>query len=264
MGYSIAAEARNKLLQSAMLAFLKKHYRNAPTVFDYEGGQYASDPSDDLDYSDGDTLIGFNYNSCDPEREYIFCIVRWIAIQVSPRLYSFHNDTYDIDLDLPYSRIPYYLYDNEKVPIMFEDHPKRCDPLRDRYGCDIKPSEMKLRSLGIMSEDTKEKQIEAGRKDYETIRTEAKRLHKLWTQRNIKLFAESGAKQLAYGTALCAKKNFVDREISGGGIVRLAKDSGKPMSHPFGASAMGGDRWAADPKELARIYSDLVEDDNGG
>lgn len=259
MGYSIAAEARNVLLRDAMLAFMKRHYRNAPDVFGYEGGQYASNPETDLDYSHGDKLIGFDYNACDPEREYIFCVTRWMAIQISPRIYSFHNGTYDFDLDLPYAKIPYYLYDEEKVPIMFERHPKCHDAVRDKFGCDIEPSEMRLRSMGLFYADEKEGQISSGRKVYETIRSEIKRLNDLWKKRKIKLYDADGAKLLTYATALRAKKNFVDLETSEGNIIRLAKDSGKPMSHPFG-SAMGGDRWVGDPEKLAEIYSDLVEE----
>jgi hypothetical protein len=84
MGYTIAAHARDAHSRDLMYEFMEKNYRKSPLVF------YGKDElcysrlacGKDLSYDHNKLAIGFDYNACEPERDYIFAVVRWMALKI--------------------------------------------------------------------------------------------------------------------------------------------------------------------------------------
>lgn len=86
MGYSIGIRPRSEVLAREMLSFMSANYRSWPTVEGGGGGQYVSDPTDDLDYDRAKGAIGLNYGSVSGwEREYAYVLTRWMAIRIGKR-----------------------------------------------------------------------------------------------------------------------------------------------------------------------------------
>ncbi len=83
MGYSIAIRAENDMLLKKMIQFMEENYRNPHEIFGGEGD--FSRLSDDLSYDDDKLAYGFDYNACEPERDYIFLICRWMAIKIGQK-----------------------------------------------------------------------------------------------------------------------------------------------------------------------------------
>jgi len=82
MGYTIAAHAKNAKLQKAMLAFMEEHYRKPHEVFGGEHDYSRLDIGKDLSYDNHPRAIGFDFNACEPERDYIIDVTRWMALKV--------------------------------------------------------------------------------------------------------------------------------------------------------------------------------------
>lgn len=84
MGYTIAAHAKDAHARDLMYDFMEKNYRGSPLVF------YGKDEpcysrlarGKDLSYDHNKLAIGFDYNACEPERDYIFAVVRWMALKI--------------------------------------------------------------------------------------------------------------------------------------------------------------------------------------
>ena len=235
MGYSICVSARHPKLQKAMLKFLEKEYRGAPEVFGYDGHEYASPPMADLSYSHQKNQIGFDYNACDPEREYITSVTRWMAIRIGERDHQFHNETYDFDVDLPFGKMPFYFYDDEKSPIPLEEGTPCSNPVKDKYGCNANPDERRLIGYGLMFESERNKMADAGRKVVETMREEIARLDDLWSKRVVKMVDARGAKLLNVATAVGVTKDALELVDRHNKLIRLNKKTGKQINPSNGS-----------------------------
>ena len=112
MGYSISAPIRDIKLRDKMWSFMNEHYEEPYVLFsvEFDYSRIAkSGGSNGLSYDHGRCRIGFDYNSCAPERDYIFNVCRWISI-VSGKTKSFEG--------IP-EPVPYYIYDGyEDMPII--------------------------------------------------------------------------------------------------------------------------------------------------
>jgi len=90
VGYSITAPMASEIAKKRMLAFLEKNLRKFPELLGKPADQpvYYRGPLEDglptnesLSYDDGPCRIGFDYNCSSLEREYIWTICRWMALQ---------------------------------------------------------------------------------------------------------------------------------------------------------------------------------------
>lgn len=79
MGYSVAIRARSKKMKGILLDFMERNYRQPSELFNQEHNY--SKLTDDLSYDHGKNAVGFDYNACEPERDYIFAVCRWMAIK---------------------------------------------------------------------------------------------------------------------------------------------------------------------------------------
>jgi hypothetical protein len=122
MGYSIATKVKSEDLKLRFLGFMKTHSRRWSLVCGKEQSEWygsASDPTDDLSYEHSQDMIGFDYQSgmFDFERDYIYSVLRWMAIKVGER-----KDRMLVDEDeegvvmheFP-EPIPYYIYDGGSI-----------------------------------------------------------------------------------------------------------------------------------------------------
>jgi hypothetical protein len=230
MGYSICVSARHPKLQKAMLQFMEKEYRGAPKVFGYDGHEYASPPMEDLSYCSQPNQVGFDYNACDPEREYITSVTRWMAIKIGERDHKFHNETYNFDVDLPFNKMPFYFYDDEKSPIPMQEGTPCNNPVKDQYGCTVKIDDRRLMSLGMFFAAEKDEMVDNGREIMEVMRSEIVRLDELWSKREVRMVDASGAKLPDWATAVGVTTDaleLVDRENR---LIKLNKKTGKQIN----------------------------------
>ena len=168
MGYSIASPIRNAALRDKMMALLKKQYRKWPKVIGppWKDNHLRGPLIDDLSYHHGKKpYIGYDYNAGGAEREYGFCVVRWLAIRIGCKK----------------AGLPYYVYDGcENIPLIVGGT-KQVDghSIVDRFGVPIEtPDAHKIKGVW-------EKQFEmvlyTDREDtLDLIRSEIKRLDALW------------------------------------------------------------------------------------
>lgn len=82
MGYSIAAHARDKRSRDLMYDYLEKHYREPFKVFGGEAAYSHYATGKDLSYDHHRLAIGFDYNACEPERDYIFAVTKWMVLKI--------------------------------------------------------------------------------------------------------------------------------------------------------------------------------------
>ena len=80
MGYSIAIRCKNKELKEKMITFMEANYRGWSKIGNQQDDY--SRFSDDLSYDSGKMAIGFDYNACEPDRDYIFAVCRWMALKI--------------------------------------------------------------------------------------------------------------------------------------------------------------------------------------
>ena len=94
MGYSIAMRAENKNLQKKMIHFMKENYVLPHILFGRENdysrltdnyGSNARRGRSGLSYDNNRMAIGFDFNACEPERDYIFAVTRWMALKVGAK-----------------------------------------------------------------------------------------------------------------------------------------------------------------------------------
>jgi hypothetical protein len=176
MGYSMATPIKSPKARTRMLRFLKKHWRNWPTVIGSpKQGQYLSDPrGDHLAYDDGKCRIGFDFNAGDGERTYGWCMCAWMALKVGRRVK--HEGV----------KIPYFVYDGHETIKVIVGPPDETG--KDRYdelgvlhsGIHARPTPFLTaigrRILGRIENERK--------KDREIIRKEIERLDALWAKEN--------------------------------------------------------------------------------
>lgn len=131
MGYSVAVPVRSEKLRHKMQTFMDENFRDTtilfPKVYKYSD---ASNPTNNLAYDHGKCRIGFNFNTSGSERQYIFALTRWMALQIGRKrtLQIFRGtDTR--------ASVPYYVYDgDEACPIRLSDEWKDKAPSREDIG----------------------------------------------------------------------------------------------------------------------------------
>lgn len=141
MGYNISARARSAKLQAKMVAFMREHYRTWNAVSESKGREVEQPPSDDVSGSNG---VGFHYSAVSGlAREWIYAVVRWMALKVGTRRSRFAKDIVEPAVGGP---IPYLLYDGYQAwPIIVVSSAEEALQLpgnqryhaQDRYGAHI-------------------------------------------------------------------------------------------------------------------------------
>lgn len=84
MGYTVTAPCIDDVAKNQMMAVLNAHYRKWPLV---QGrpieNSFARGPLDnDLSYDYKPCRIGFDFNCFEGERNYIFTLLKWVALKV--------------------------------------------------------------------------------------------------------------------------------------------------------------------------------------
>lgn len=107
MGYTISTRAPNKKLQKLMADFMEKNYRPASEVFGFSAdySRFASNHYNEnstLSYDNNKLALGFDFNTCEPERDYIFAATRWMALKI--------GQTREIK---ELGKVPIYVYDGD-------------------------------------------------------------------------------------------------------------------------------------------------------
>ena len=199
MSYSVSAPMRGKKLLDEMLTFMDEHYRHYYELFnehcgkDEIDGPYSRGPlTGDLSYDHGKLNIGFDFNACDPERHYLFCIIAWMAIRSGKRrdIGRFRDDALPKeDLDkcraAGIGKIPYYLYDGrDATPVCLKGQwepivgPVTSEPSRSRYTLTeengYKHSRIMLRTIEFCPQE---------QEYYDITRRELDRISELWEAR---------------------------------------------------------------------------------
>lgn len=121
MGYSLSIRVRSDELRLRFLRFMQENFRRWSVVCGKEPSEWhgsASDPTDDLSYGGTKTSIGFNYQSgmYGFERDYIYNVIRWMAIKVGDRedQMLIEGTGSDIVVHQFTDPTPYYIYDGEE------------------------------------------------------------------------------------------------------------------------------------------------------
>ena len=120
MGYSINIRVKSKPLRHKVLEFMQANFRRWSVVCGKDPSEWhgsAGGPTDDLSYGKTETSIGFDYQSgmYGFERDYIYSVVRWMALKVGDRKTEMRIDTEDGgNVIHQFSEpTPYYIYDGE-------------------------------------------------------------------------------------------------------------------------------------------------------
>jgi hypothetical protein len=115
MGYSISIHVSSDELRGKILQFLEKNYRCWPAVCGKGKHSYSRGPTDDISYGGTKTSIGFDYGAMSGfERDYIYSVLRWMAIKVGDRKTEMFTDETEegpSELVIFLEPIPYYKYD---------------------------------------------------------------------------------------------------------------------------------------------------------
>lgn len=122
MGYSIACHAADKASFKRMAKFMAKKYRKPAKVFGLKNNysrlatNMGKDACTHLSYDRCPLAIGFDFNSCEPERDYIFDVVRWMALKIGEKK-MFKGLG---------KKVPYICYDgghclDDRWPVLVED-----------------------------------------------------------------------------------------------------------------------------------------------
>jgi len=120
MGYSLAIRVRSDQLRPKFLKFLQTNFRRWSVVCGKDPSEWhgsASGPTDDISYGKTETSIGFDYQSgmYGFERDYIYSVIRWMALKVGDRKTKMRVDVPDggsVVHRFP-EPTPYYIYDGE-------------------------------------------------------------------------------------------------------------------------------------------------------
>lgn len=153
MGYSIGIRAKSSKLQQQMLAFMREHYRNWPTIEGRpEGNAYMGSPSDDLWYDGSKRVVGLNYGPISGwERIYAYVIVRWMALKIGTLRSTFKG----VQPSKTSKPVPYMVYDgDESWPILVVTTPKQLDRIPKTYRwCAFTPLGLYAELTSYMSSD---------------------------------------------------------------------------------------------------------------
>jgi len=119
MGYTISIPIKSKKIRVKFFKFMEKNFRHwsiitgkNPDEWQGSGGP----PTDEV--WERPTSIGFDYQSgmCGFERDYLYSVIRWMAIKVGDRLPEMKTDETDDDHEVSVTfpqPVPYYNYDCE-------------------------------------------------------------------------------------------------------------------------------------------------------
>lgn len=127
----MSVECRSQQARDRMLGFLGRSFRPWTVVLDgRDGDRYIGDPTKDLDYARGGWQVGFNYGAWgvslgDPEYEYYWAVLRWIALQVGRRRGKFRLQGHEGTYSFP-EPVPYTVYDgDDRWPVLTSrPHPR--------------------------------------------------------------------------------------------------------------------------------------------
>ena len=120
MGYSVSIHVTSKELKRSTLKFLKNNMRfwyQVSGVGTRESGS-AGPPVAGLSYGGSRKSIGFDYQSTlhGWEREYTFCVTRWLSIKAGDRTTVIKEEGEKDQIFL--EPIPYVIYDYQKSPVI--------------------------------------------------------------------------------------------------------------------------------------------------
>lgn len=143
MGYSIAIRVRSETQRLKFLKFMQMNFHHWSIVCGKPPSEWqgsASDPTDDLSYGDTRASIGFDYQSgvYGFERDYIYSVIRWMAIKVGDRKTKMLVDG-DEEGNVIHEfsgPTPYYIYDVEKAlnPVLVvTEEEAACFPTHQRH-----------------------------------------------------------------------------------------------------------------------------------
>jgi hypothetical protein len=115
MGHTVSVSVRSQRLKLAMHELLLDNFAPWMEVVDVAESTFSGPLIDDDLFYSGPSRLGFNYTmAVGPEREYIFSIVRWVALKVGRRRRQFRPE----GLRLP-RPVPYWLPDGfEPWPVL--------------------------------------------------------------------------------------------------------------------------------------------------
>jgi hypothetical protein len=201
MGYSVSVTIRSPALQARMREFLEASYRPWPDILDEDEETQFQGPTDELEYAHAKHQLGFNYSTGGgAEREYVFALIRWMALHIGRRRSHFRMGSLD-------RAAPYYVYDGaEVVPVLHATEwatlpsallAYRVDPYGLRFDGEIARGlawyyipegtyeRVSVTHQGKSSDTVREALIESGieraRTVLQFIRAEIARLDVLWT-----------------------------------------------------------------------------------
>lgn len=115
MGYSVTAHAKDNPSLYKMWEFMQKYYTKPTTLFGGENcysrlavnfGKGAQ--TEGLSYDRSRSAIGFDYNAVGLERDYIFSVVKWMALKIGKT-----------KLIRNVGEVPYYVYDGHEKGLIF-------------------------------------------------------------------------------------------------------------------------------------------------
>lgn len=162
MGYSIAARAQNRTLLNKMTAFMEKYYREDPFKLEIVFSRRANNlgpKNTHLSYDNNPMAIGFDYNACEPERDYIFAVTRWMALKIGSLTPKRHL-----------GKVPYIAYDgghcqDDRMPVLIRE--KWEDKISEEYrwalvdSVGFKPSHLKFIGVSFYDDLKTQKEKEA-------------------------------------------------------------------------------------------------------
>ena len=118
MGYSISIQVSSIKIRKRMLHFMEQNFRRWCTVCGSKPDEWqgsASNPTDDI--FNRPKAIGFHYQSgmYGFERDYIYSVLRWMAIKVGVRRSKMKTDETDEGEEVATfpEPVPYYNYDGD-------------------------------------------------------------------------------------------------------------------------------------------------------
>jgi hypothetical protein len=160
MSYSISFTPKSKKARTQALEFAKKHFKPWSKLIGLKD-DYASEllEGKNLSYDHHKFRLGFNYGALDPpEREYIYTLLRFLAIRVGKLISTPLGN-----------KILYYIYDGEENTAIWESE-------HDKNGLAIsnnRVNELTLRFLRY-----------GYPKSLDIIRKEVERLAEIWEREN--------------------------------------------------------------------------------
>jgi hypothetical protein len=161
-----------------MLDFMEKNYTTPGKLFYGDDEQTNSNFTDDMSYDHVKTGLGFDYGPIDDmERQYIYCVLRWVALKIGRKKHF-----------KKYGTMPHYIYDGCEAMLISVGRnldgwtavdSLGCNGIEDKYLHHTKRNGWKRTKKEIIGNieaicDKKVSEINS------LIRNEIKRLDKLW------------------------------------------------------------------------------------